>query len=80
MLLIRVFDISNYFLIANFVDIDHFSSKNFYVKNRDSFTTHFFHKYCVAVTAFAFLIHMHLGLGLILHFMMDKLKPRFFIK
>ncbi len=61
---------------SNLVDIDHLWSRPIYKAGRNSFKTHFIHKNWLVVSAVAILMLfwrplIFLGVGLILHFVLD---------
>lgn len=75
-----------YLLLAELIDIDHLFSRPIYVKKRDPFKTHFFHKNFIFVSLFAVLImfisapFIFVGLGLLSHLSLDFIYTKYVLK
>lgn len=75
-----------YLLLAELIDLDHLFSKPIYVKRRDPFKTHFFHKNFIYVIIFTILImfistpFIFIGLGLLSHLSLDYVYTKYILK
>lgn len=75
-----------YLLLAELIDLDHLFSRPIYVKRRNSFKTHFFHKNWILVIIFAILImfistpFIFIGLGLLSHLTLDFIYIKYVLK
>ena len=75
-----------YLLLAELIDLDHLFSKPIYVKRRDPFKTHFFHKNWKLISLFAILImfistpFLFVGLGIISHLTLDFIYTKYILK
>jgi hypothetical protein len=71
--------------MAELIDLDHLSKKQIYIKTRNSFKHHFFHKNwkitsVVALALIAFPPLSFLGLGILSHFLLDYIHLKVFIE
>jgi len=75
-----------YLLLAELIDLYHLFSRPIYVKRRDPFKTHFFHKNFIFIILFAILImfisvpFVFIGLGLISHIFLDFIYTTYILK